>query len=186
MTRLQDPDLDQVPDGVREFVGKLPSDPMFKMLTHSVTTVQPLIHLAEALYTSLKLPVRSRELVILTLAQETKCANIFAQHVPISEAAGVGEDIRQLIEKRDYENVALSAHDRTIIQFTAEAVAQGQVTDELFSLTRKFLSEREIVELLHVCGYYWTLSRVCTVLKVELTQVYAQEYGADWPSEASP
>jgi alkylhydroperoxidase family enzyme len=46
------------------------------------------------------------------------------------------------------------------------------MSDEVFASARKFLSDREIVELLQVCGYYWTLSRLCTVLQVETTQMY--------------
>jgi hypothetical protein len=48
------------------------------------------------------------------------------------------------------------------------------VSDAIFSSARKFLSEREVVELLHLCGYYWTFSRLCIVPEVDLTQMYAQ------------
>jgi hypothetical protein len=41
-------------------------------------------------------------------------------------------------------------------------------------LARQFLFQCEVVELLHLCGYYWTFSRVCAVLEVDLTQLYAQ------------
>ena len=46
---------------------------------------------------------------------------------------------------------------------------------------RAVLSEREIVEILQVIGYYWTLSRMSTVLDVHTTQLYAHEYGTRWP-----
>ncbi|MBQ1019738.1 hypothetical protein KBX71_17970 [Micromonospora sp. D93] len=50
-----------------------------------------------------------------------------------------------------------------------------RISDELFDQVRHVLSEREIVEVLQVVGYYWSFSRVCTVLDVELTKVYSDE-----------
>jgi alkylhydroperoxidase family enzyme len=174
MARLQDPDPNKIPDDVSQFLSRFPADTMFKMLAHSPSTVQPFITLAQALYTSLELPVRARELAILTVAEAVQCEFVFAQHVPISEAAGVGEEIRRLIKERHHTDPALSEHDRAIIQLAAEVVARPQVSDATFASARKFLSEREVVELLHLCGYYWTFSRLCTVLEVDLTQMYAQ------------
>lgn len=174
MTRLPNPDPDRIPDDVGQFLAKFPPDGLFEMLAHSPSTVAPFITLAQALYTALELPVRSRELAILTVAEAARCDFVLAQHVPISQAAGVDEDIRTLIHQRAFADPALSEPDRAIIQFAAELVERPQMSDEVFASARKFLSDREVVELLHLCGYYWTLSRVCTVLKVDLTQMYAE------------
>ncbi|WP_019063418.1 hypothetical protein [Streptomyces prunicolor] len=92
---------------------------------------------------------------------------------------------RELIKNRDHTNPALSKHDRAVIRFAAEVVAGPRVSDEVFAAAGEFLSARELVELLHLCGYYWTFSRLCTVLDVQLTQMYAQLQGADgWTSES--
>jgi len=174
MARLNAPDPATIPGDVGEFLATFPPDTLFQMLTHSPSTVQPFIALAQALYTSLELPVRARELAILTVAENTRCEFVATQHVPISERAGVNEQTRQVIRNRDWTSPALSEHDRAIIQFAAEIVTQPQMSNPVFTSARQFLSDREIVELLHLCGYYWTLSRVCTVLEVDLTQLYAQ------------
>lgn len=93
------------------------------------------------------------------------------------------QQIRQLIRNRDYPDPALSEQDRTIVQFAAEVVARPQLSDALFASTRQFLSEREVVELLQVCGYYWMFSRICNVLEVEVTQTYAEIFGTGWPAD---
>jgi AhpD family alkylhydroperoxidase len=186
MTRLNAPDPAAIPDDVAEFLAKFPPDTLFATLTHSPTTIQPFIGLAQALYTSLKLPVRSRELAILTVAATTQCDFVAAQHVPISEQAGVNEETRRLIWNGDYTSPALSDHDRAIIEFAAEIVTRPQTSDTVFTSARQFLSEREVVELLHLCGYYWTLSRVCTVLEVDLTQLYAHVSADGFPTGGSP
>lgn len=123
MTRLQDPDPNDIPEDVARFLADFPPDPMFKMLTHSPSTVQPFIGLAQALYTSLELPARARELAILTLAEGVQCDFVLTQHVPISRDAGVDDATRELIKNGDHTNPALSRHDRAVIQFAAEVVA---------------------------------------------------------------
>lgn len=171
MTRLQAPDPAAIPEDVSTFLAQFPPDEMFTMLTLSPSTVKPFIGLAQALYTSLDLPIRARELAILTLADAVGGEFVFAQHVPISQKAGIGEELRQAIRDHDHQNPALSDYDRAIVRFTTELATAQPVSDPTFSALRRFLSDREVVELLHVCGYYWTLSRLCTVLRVDLTQL---------------
>ncbi len=172
MPRLADPDPKNIPDDVREFLAVLPPDPLVRMLTHSAGTVKPFIRLAKAQFSSLELPARSRELVILTVAEYAGCEFVAAQHRPMSEAAGVDERTRRLIGGRELDSPELSDSDRALIRFTAEVVRRPTVSDELFDQARRFLTEREIVEVLQVAGYYWSFSRVCTVLEVEITKVY--------------
>ncbi|MCE7010170.1 carboxymuconolactone decarboxylase family protein [Kibdelosporangium philippinense] len=83
-TRLPDPDPADVPADVQEFLAQLPADPMVKMLTHAVTTVEGFIRQAQALFTTTLLPARSRELLILTVAVVTNCPFVTAQHGPIA------------------------------------------------------------------------------------------------------
>lgn len=182
--RLNEPAPQQIPEDVGRLLARFPSDPLFNTLSHSVTTIRPLLGLAHALYTSLRLPVRSRELAILTLADLVLSEFVWKQHIPISTDAGISEDVRQLIRDRDYRNQELTAVDSVVLRFTAEVVSRPRVQDGLFEEARKHLTEREIVELLHVIGYYWTLSRMSTVLDVELTQVYAEEYDSSWNDPA--
>jgi alkylhydroperoxidase family enzyme len=42
------------------------------------------------------------------------------------------------------------------------------VDDQTFATVRKILSNREIVEVLQVVGFYWSFGRVATVLEVEI------------------
>ncbi|MER7888849.1 carboxymuconolactone decarboxylase family protein [Micromonospora sp. NPDC094482] len=175
MPRLADPDPKNVPDDVRDFLSALPPDPLVKMLTHSVGTVALFIQLAKAQFTSLELPARSRELVILTVAEWAECEFVAAQHRPMSEAAGVDQRTREIISSRQVASPELSPYDRALIRFTAEVVRRPRVPDDLFDQLRQVVSEREIVEVLQVIGYYWSFARVCTVLNVELTKVYGDE-----------
>jgi len=175
MPRLADPDPASIPEDVREFLASLPPDPMVKMLSHSADTVKPFVQLAKAQFTALELPARLRELVILTVAEYTASTFVAAQHDPIALAAGVGERTRQLIRDRQLDSPELSPADRALICLTAQVVQRPRVSDETFQQARKFLTDRELVEVLQVTGYYWTFGRISTVLYVEVINVYGDE-----------
>jgi alkylhydroperoxidase family enzyme len=183
MPRLPDPDPASIPKEVREFLTSLPPDPMVKMLSYSAGTVRPFVQLARAQFTSLELPARSRELVILTVAEYTASTFVAAQHDPIALAAGVGERTRQLIRDRQLDSPELLPADRALVRLTAEVVQRPRVSDEVFQQARKFLTERELVEVLQVTGYYWTFGRISTVLDVEVTKVYGDEPLVDTPDD---
>jgi hypothetical protein len=111
---------------------------------------------------------------------------VLAQHLPLSQNAGVDDELRRIVHDRDHTNPALSAYDRAVIQFAAEVAEQPQASDAVFAAAREFLSDREVVELLQLCGCYWTLSRMCTVLQIDLSRMYAQESVAGgFPAEGS-
>jgi len=183
MPRLADPDPASIPEEVREFLASMPPDPMVKMLSHSAGTVKPFVQLARAQFTALDLPARSRELVILTVAEYTASTFVAAQHDPLALAAGVGERVRQLIRDRQLDSPELSPADRALICLTAEVVQRPRVPDEVLQQARKFLTDRQLVEVLQVTGYYWTFGRISTVLDVEVTRVYGDEPLLDTPDD---
>ena len=176
MLRLADPDPNSFPEDVRELLSTLPPDPMVKMLAHSVGTVKLFIQLARAQFTSLELPARSRETVRPDRRRVRRVrVRGGAQHEPIAREAGVDERTIEIIGARDLDSAELSPYDRALIRFTAEVVRSPRVSDELFAEVRQIMSDREIVEVLQMIGYYWSFSRICTVLDVELTKVYSDE-----------
>ncbi|MEU2288358.1 hypothetical protein ABZ614_41795 [Streptomyces sp. NPDC013178] len=175
MPRLTDPDPASWPEENRALLSTLPPDPMVKALSHSVGTVVPFIQLARAQFTSLALSSRSREMVILAVAASTESSFVWAQHEPMAEHAGVEEATRDLIRERRYDDAQLSPADRALLRFAAEVLQGPHVPDEIFDEARTFLTERELVEVLQVIGYYWSFGRVSTVLEIEVTKVYGDE-----------
>lgn len=169
MTRLPDPA--DLPDDVREYLADFPPDPMVRMMAHSVATVRVFIQQAMIQFRELRLSARRREVAILAVAVGADCEFVFAQHVPISEQAGISAADREIIHRGDFDNPALDPQDRAILKFAAEVVARPRVRDETFDRAREFLTDREIVELLQVCGYYWAFGRLATTLDVPVTEV---------------
>lgn len=185
MPRLTYPDPASFPDEVREFLTSLQPDPMVRMLSHAAGTVKPFVQLANAQFTSLQPPARSRDLVILTVAEYTGSTFVAPPHNPMSRSAGVDERTRQLIRDKQLDGPE-SPSDCILLRFTAEVVQQPRVAAEVFDQARKFFTERELVEVLQVVGYYWSFGRfgrISTVLDVEVIKVYGDEPVRDTPDD---
>ncbi|MEY9932099.1 alkylhydroperoxidase family enzyme [Catenulispora sp. GP43] len=152
MTRLPAPDSATLPAGIRTFLATLPPDAMVQMMSLSAGTVKTFVALAKDLFTALELPPRSRELVILAVAEYAGAAFVTAQHAPMAAAAGVDERTRELIAGRRLDDPALSPYDSVLLRFAAEAAARPRVDDLLFQQARAHLSDRELVEVLQIVG----------------------------------
>ncbi|MCS5717781.1 carboxymuconolactone decarboxylase family protein [Herbiconiux sp. CPCC 205763] len=181
MTRLAAQDPATFPVEVREFVATLPPDPMVEMMSLSTGTVKPFVQLAKALFTSLQLPARSREVVILAVAHLTDSVFVAGQHETMARAAGVEDRVAGLISLGEFDSAELSASDRALLALTSEIVRQPRVSDDVFDQARRHLTDREIAEVLQVVGYYWSFGRITTTLDVELTTVYGDEPVLDAP-----
>jgi alkylhydroperoxidase/carboxymuconolactone decarboxylase family protein YurZ len=152
--RFPYPDRKTFPQELQDFLAQVPEHLNFDMMSYSQSTIESFIRQGEAQYTGLELPHRSRELVILTTAAVTSAEYEFVQHVPISEAMGVDPRIREAIHKQDFDSALLSADDQAITKFVAAVVRSPTVDDDTFAAVRKVLSNREIVEVLRVVGFY--------------------------------
>lgn len=172
MPRLPAPDPADLPARTRDFLSTLPPDPMVAMISHAAGTAEPFIRLARAQFTGLALSARRRELVIVTVAEYTECAFVAAQHEPMARDAGLPDGIRQLIRRNPPEAGGLGPGDRTLVRFTEAVVRGPRVPGRLFDEAREHLSDREIVEVIELIGYYWTFGRIATVLDVAPTRVY--------------
>jgi alkylhydroperoxidase family enzyme len=168
VARLPYPDRKTFPHELQDFLAQIPEHLNFDMMSYSQSTIESFVRQGEAQYTGLELPPRSRELVILTTAAVARAEYEFVQHVPISEAMGVDPQIRETIHKQDFDSPLLSADDQAITKFVAAVVRSPTVDDNTFGAVRKILSNREIVEVLQVVGFYWSFGRVATVLEVEI------------------
>ena len=115
----------------------------------------------------------------LLLSHETTVLRFFAQHAPVAGAVGVGEAVRTAIAEADWDSPALTADDRTLIAVTREVITRPRITDATFGATGTLLSPRMIVELIQVCGFYFTFGRICTALDLDVSVHGAEVPGPD-------
>jgi alkylhydroperoxidase family enzyme len=162
------PDRDTLPTEIAQLLGEMPRVAPIEMLAHSPQVVEQFLRLAQAQFTALELPLYSRELVILTVAASVGCEYEYRQHIPISAAAGVDPHLGQSIWSSDVDESQLTDADRALLAFVGAVLHSPRIGDHQLGETRKHFSDREIVEVVQLIGFYWGLGRLCTVLDLEI------------------
>ena len=168
MARIAYPSPEQIPAELAQMLDEMPRHAPVDMLAHSPQVAAQFLRLGQAQFTSLELPLRHRELLILTVAAHERCEYEYVQHIPVSEAAGVDPALREAIWKRDVDTASLADEDRALLAFVGGLLDAPDVGDRAVADARRQFSDREIVEILQLVGFYWGFARVCTVLDVEI------------------
>ena len=176
MARIPYPDPTKLPPELSELLRQAHLN-IFSMWAHSVSTVGLIINLGAAQFAKLELPRAIREMVTLLGASVNSAEYEWVQHVAPSKAAGVSDEQCAALRRGDVDAPCFSAAERAALRLAAAVQASPEVADPIFDTARKYLSDRQLVELVGLVGYYWMLGRVATVFQVELdvaqgTEIY--------------
>jgi alkylhydroperoxidase family enzyme len=68
----------------------------------------------------------------------------------------------------DFNHPSLSPYEAALVRFVTHAVQHPTVPDDVFDDVRPYLTDRELLEVMQVAGFYWSFGRVCTVLEIEV------------------
>jgi alkylhydroperoxidase family enzyme len=167
MARIPYPDQTKLPAEVNELLeqGHLK---IFSMWAHSVSTIELIMKLGAAQFANLVVPRAIREMVTLLGATVDSAEYEWDQHVALSKAAGVSEEQRAALRRGDVDAPCFSPAEQAALRLAAAVQAGPEVTDPIFKTARKYLSDRQLVELVGLVGYYWMLGRIATVFQVEI------------------
>jgi alkylhydroperoxidase family enzyme len=168
MARIPYPDLAQADPQVREMLARLPAPAnIFTMMAHAPTCVKPVMKLGGTLLGKLKLDAKIRELCLLHAVRLEGGEYEWMQHVPI--ARDLGCTAAQIAALEDGEDTAgcFDAREQAALQFTREVVVDVKASETALQAMRTHFSEREIVELILMVGFYATLARLTETLGVE-------------------
>jgi alkylhydroperoxidase family enzyme len=168
MARIAYPGREETPPELAQMLEAMPRHAPIDMLAHSPQVAEQFLRLAQAQFTTLELSLRKRELLILTVAANVGCEYEYSQHIPISEAAGVDPGLRKSIWSATVDERELPDDDRALLAFVGAVLRSPRVGERLLADAREHFSEREIVEILQLIGFYWGLGRLCTVLDLEV------------------
>jgi len=162
MTRIPYPDLDKAPAEVREMLARLPAPVgIFNMIAHAETALKPLMKLGGTFLGKLKLDPLLRELVILHAVNLEGGEYEWVQHVPIVLALGGTQAQIDALKAGCF-----SEAEKAALRFTREVVVDVGASEASLAEVRKHLSEREIVELILVAGFYIMLARLTETLDI--------------------
>jgi alkylhydroperoxidase family enzyme len=175
MALLPYPDRDAIATELAQMLDAMPRHAPIEMLAHSPQVAQQFLRLAQAQFTTLELSLYNRELVILTVAAFVGCEYEYRQHIPISAAAGVDPSVaqsiwnsKQSIRSPSVNELQLADGDRALLAFVGAVLRSPRIAGHELGEVRQLFSNREIVEMLQLIGFYWGLGRLCTVLDLEI------------------
>ncbi len=102
---------------------------------------------------------RLTELTILATAREVRSQYEWSAHEPPALAAGLEPEIVAIVKQRTPLDEAgdvpgLGDVERTIIQFTREAVSAERVSAETFAHARELFGDQGVMDLTGLIGYY--------------------------------
>ena len=168
MARIAYPDLDKASPEVRDMLGRLPSPAnIFNMMAHAETCLKPVMKLGGTMLGKLKLDPKLRELCLLHAVRLEGGDYEWEQHVPIALDLGCTEEQIAALKSGDETAAVFQCPRKAALRFTREVVVDVGASAAALAELRKHLSEREVVELILMSGFYITLARLTETLGVE-------------------
>lgn len=167
MNRIPDPDLGKLPSGLAKQIsdGNLN---LFKVWAYSVSSIKDVISLGADHYAGLELAPHVRELVILLTAHVNKCDYEWVQHVTPAKTFGVTDGQIAAIQKLSFTDADFNPQEMAAMKFAMAVLSDPQVADDVFRLAQASFSNRELVEIVELIGYYWMAGRIATVFRLDL------------------
>ncbi len=153
---------------------------IFKIIAHNPQLLRGWLRMATPLISGgLALSPRLREIAILRIAQLCRSEYEFAHHIRIAEGAGLGRE--EIAALQDYDESELfSELDRAVIAYTDAAGALAPDAPELARGLKRWLSDRELMELSFCIGHWGMLARVLVPLEVEVDEPLEAELPSEW------
>ena len=151
MTRLDLLDIEEIPDEYHylftdDYLG---DRHIFRVWAHNPEILEATLEYLNTLYD--QLTPRTKELVILTVARARSARYEWHQHVDIARDKGVTTDEMRAIGGDDFS--VFSDEEFVLLQY-AEAVATGDVTDQIHAALASAYSPGEIVAVGLIVDFY--------------------------------
>lgn len=168
MPRIPYPDIDQASEEVQTTFGKLGA-PMniFRMMAHAEGCFKPFMRLGASMLTRLQLDPKLRELALLHAVKIAGGDYEWVQHVPVAVGLGASQAQISALEADSIDDACFNDEERAVLRFTGEVVRDVRASDDALSDVRQYLSDREVVELILMSGFYITLARLTETTGVE-------------------
>jgi alkylhydroperoxidase family enzyme len=144
---------------------------LYRALANAPELLQAYSGLATALRHRAQTSRALRELAILRTAQLTGSQYEWAHHVPMARSAGVSDAQIAAVGEWQTSDV-FDARERAMLRCTDE-IHRCALSDEAVAELKRSCSDREVVELVLLVGFYQAVARVLDGLGIEVEPEYA-------------
>ncbi|MGD0117306.1 MAG: carboxymuconolactone decarboxylase family protein [Candidatus Binatus sp.] len=169
MSLVPYPDIASLPEEVRTAIAQAPVQlNIFKMMANAETCFIPFTRLGGTILSRQKLDAKLRELVILLVAKIEGGEYEWIQHVPIAISVGATQAQVDALERNTIDAPCFNEIERATLRFSEEVVNRVRAGEDTVKALMKFLSAREIVELIMTIGFYMTAARITETTRTDL------------------
>jgi alkylhydroperoxidase family enzyme len=123
--------------------------------------------------TGLALSPKLRELLILQTAWRTQSEYAWTTHQDIAKSVGVTDAQIASIQQGQLQSFAFNEKEKTLLHFAVCIGASSTLSNDDFAAFRQYFSDRELVEIVVVCGFYDTLAMLASVFALESDHRYS-------------
>jgi 4-carboxymuconolactone decarboxylase len=141
----------------------------YRVVANSPGVARSAIKLGNSLISRTELSPKLRELTIMRIAKLCDCEYEWVQHTPVALQSGLTQAQLDVIGSWN-ESDAFSQEERAVLLYVDEVAKNVSVTDETFQAVRRYLDERQIVELTLAIGWWGMLARLFVPLEVEVDE----------------
>jgi len=154
---------------------------VFKTVAHNPRLLRAWMRMGTVLLApgGITLSPRLREIAILRIAQQCGSEYEFAHHIPIAESVGLSEE--EISSLQDFDECPLfSDLDRAVIRYTDALAAMSPDAPDLAREMKRWLSDRELVELSFCIGHWGMVARVLVPLEVPVDEALEATLPQEW------
>jgi len=167
MARLSYPDPGALPPQTAAALATLPVRNVFSMMAHATTLAPPVFEFTNVLFKGMQLDARLRQVAILRVGYLCESQYEVYHHEKAGRAAGLSAEEMNALKKGAAQQ-CLGPKETGVARFAEEMTLQVKASEQAFAAVRAFLSEREIVELTLVVGFYNMVARFLETLEIEI------------------
>jgi AhpD family alkylhydroperoxidase len=167
MPRLPYPNPSSLPPRAQALSSQMPPRSAVNMMMHSPAVAEQYLGMAGANFSRLELGARDRELIVLIVASLIACEYEYAAHTSVSESEGVAPALREALWLGEFDDPVIGPDDRRLVDFVRRIVVDGDVPDHVFAGAATRWSDRELVEIIELVGFYWMYGQFCKVLRID-------------------
>ena len=129
------------------------------MWMHSPVLAEAVFDLRQGVRYGTPKDQRLTELIILTTAREISNQYEWSAHEPLGQAAGLEQDIIEVIKyRKDLDSLpsieGFDEIEQTLVQFTRELVSEEKVSTPTFNKAIELFGNEGVVDIVGLVGYY--------------------------------
>jgi alkylhydroperoxidase family enzyme len=117
--------------------------------------------------TGLALSLRLRELLILHTAWHTQSEYVWSSHQVIARSVGVTDAQLASIQQDQIQSFAFNEKEKQLLRFLSRTARSHTLSRSHLEEARRYFSDREIVEINAVQGFYYTVAMLASIFELE-------------------